>query len=514
LIYTRIKELIYAREIESLSTPILELKNVNLNIDSFSLSNINLDLYENEIHVIMGENRSGKSLLMQVVSGAIPPDSGNLFFNGEEVKYKTYAANAKKDIVFVRQEAELLASLTVAENLFFHKMPYKNKLLKIIDHDKLNHMCQEKIDELNMPISIHDKVSSLGLAQRQIIEFSKAYVSDARIAILDEPFASLTQNERELLYEVVKKIKARGAGVFYITHKLEDVFILGDRITVIREGRVVGTKAVANCTKEEIIKMLSGQYLQKRYPKIEKKAGKTVLSVRNLGFEDKLENISFDLAKGEILGVTGLAGSGRTLLANCLFGAVENVIGKIFLNGKEVTIKSPYDAISKGIALIPENRITDSIFSCWDVNDNVSVSALKRFTNAFMINIPILRQAVLDYTTKLNISQSPSDNILEYSGGNQQKAVFAKWIMNRAKIFILDEPTRGLDIASKIDIYNFINDLVKKDAGIIFISSDIEEILGICDRVAVLSNRTLACNVPTKEITVEQIIEIATRGDE
>lgn len=492
----------------------LELKNVNLNIDSFSLSNINLDLYKDEIHVIMGENRSGKSLLMQVVSGAILPDSGRLLLNGEEIKYKTYAAYAKKDIVYVRQDADLLTNLTVAENLYFHKMPYKNKFLKIIDQNKLNYMCQKQIDELNLPLSIYDRVSSLGLAQRQIIEFCKAYVSDAKIAILDEPFASLTQSERELLYGVVRNIKAKGTGIFYITHKLEDVFLIGDRITVIRDGRVVGTKLVANCTKEEIIKMLSGQYIQKRYPKIDKKAGKTVLSVRNLGFEDKLENISFDLAKGEIMGVTGLAGSGRTLLANCLFGAVENVTGKVFLNGTEVKIKSPHDAISKGIALIPENRMTDSIFSCWDVNDNVSVSALKRFTNAFMINMPILRQAVLDYTTKLNISQKPGNSILEYSGGNQQKAIFAKWIMSRAKIFILDEPTRGLDIASKIDIYNFINDLVKKDVGIIFISSDIEEILGLCDRVAVLASRTLACNVSTKDITVEQIIEIATKGDE
>lgn len=492
----------------------LELKNVNLNIDSFSLSYINLDLFENEIHVIMGENRSGKSLLMQVVSGYISPDSGDVFLNGEEVKYKSYASNANKDIIYVRQDADLLPNLTVAENLFFHKLPYKNKLLKIIDHDKLNFMCQNIIDELNLPLSIYDTVSSLGLAQRQIVEFCKAYVSDAKIVILDEPFASLTQSERELLYGVVRSIKAKGTGIFYITHKLEDVFIIGDRITVIRDGRVVGTKLVSNCTKEEIIKMLSGQYIQKRYPKIDKKKGKTVLSVKNLGFERKLEKISFDLAKGEILGVTGLAGSGRTLLANCLFGAVENVTGNIFLNGSEVKLKSPHDAIMNGIALIPENRMTDSIFSCWDVNDNVSVSALRRFTNAFMINMPILRQAVMDYTTKLNISQNPGDSILDYSGGNQQKAIFAKWIMSRAKIFILDEPTRGLDIASKIDIYNFINDLIKKDVGIIFISSDIEEILGLCDKVAVLSSRTLVCNASTKDITVEQIIEIATKGDE
>lgn len=491
--------------------PVLEIKNVSLNIENFALSKINLDLFSNEIHVLMGENRSGKSLLMQVISGLIPPDSGEIFLQGEEIRHKAFASGIDKDIIYIRQDADMLTNLTVAENLFFHKLPYKNKILKQIDHDRLNHMCQQLIDELKLPISIYDDVNSLGLAQRQIIEFCKAYVSDAKIVILDEPFAALTLNEREMMYRIVKSIKAKGAGIFYITHRLDDVFLLGDRVSVIRGGRIVGTKLVSDSTQEEIIKMLSGHYIQNRYPKIEKKTGKAIFSVRNLRFQDKLEDINFDLHKGEILGITGLAGSGRTLLANCLFGAIENVQGEVFLNGSPIKIENPYTAISQGIALIPENRITDSIFSYLDINDNVSVSALKRFANALMIDTPILKQAVLDYIIRLNISQKPQDNILDYTSGNQQKAVFAKWIMSRAKIFILDEPTRGLDIASKIDIYNFINDLIKKDAGIIFISSDIEEILGICDRVAVLSSRTFACNVSTKDITVEQIIELATK---
>ena len=498
---------------KALKTPILELQNIGLNIENFSLSDINLDLYPGEIHVIMGENRSGKSLLMQVISGNIPPDSGEVLLNGEEIRYKNFVSAIEKDIVYIRQDADMLSNLTVAENLFFHKLPYKNKILKTIDHDKLNYMCQNLIDELNIPISIYDNISTLGLAQRQIIEFCRAYVSEAKVVILDEPFAALTQNERELLYKVVRGIKAKGAGIFYITHRLEEVFLLGDRITVIREGRIIGTKQVSESSHDEIIKMLSGYYIQTRYPKIDIKTGKTILSVRGLGFEDKLENINFDLRKGEILGITGLAGSGRSLLASCLFGVVDNVRGKILINGVETKVPNPHTAISKGIALIPENKMTDSIFSALDINDNVSVSALKRFTNAFMINTTILKQAVFDYIVRLNITQKPSDKIIEYSGGNLQKAIFAKWIMSRAKIFILDEPTRGLDIASKIDIYNFINDLIKKNVGIIFISSDIEEILGICDRIAVLSSRTFVCNVSTKDITVERIIELATKED-
>ena len=218
--------------------------------------------------------------------------------------------------------------------------------------------------------------------------------------------------------------------------------------------------------------------------------------------------------EGEILGITGLAGSGRTLLANSLFGAVDGVVGDVSLNGAPIKIDSPYKAICNGIALIPENRLTDSIFGYLDVSNNVAVSSLKRFSSFSLINTTYLEQVVADYVEKLNIPHTLHSSIMEYTGGNQQKAIFAKWIMSRAKIFILDEPTRGLDIASKIDIYNSINDLIKKKVGIIFISSDIEEILGVCDRVAVLANRTCVCNVPTKDITVEKIIQLSTSQEQ
>jgi len=255
--------------------------------------------------------------------------------------------------------------------------------------------------------------------------------------------------------------------------------------------------------------MLSNHYIKGRYPKINFKKGKTILSVRNLGFEDKLNNISFDLREGEIIGVTGLAGSGRTLLANCLFG-VTKYDGQIHINGKLKNIDSPYTAILNGIALMPENRMDDSIFESLDTNENVALPSFKRFARHFIINMDYLKQTVLDYVLKINIPIANMNDILTYSGGSLQKAIFAKWIMNRAKIFILDEPTRGIDIASKVDIYNFINDLIKKNVCIIYISSDIEEIFGICDRVAVLSENTLACDVSTNNITIEEIVKIAT----
>ena len=493
---------------------LLQLENVSLSLENFRLSDINIDLYEKEIHVVMGENGSGKSLLMQVISGFIVPHSGQIYIQDKPVKNKAFSSALFDDVIYIRQDAAMLTQLSVAENLFFHNLPYKNKLFRSIDYDKLNYMCQQLIEELSLPVSVYDKVSSLGFAQRQIIEFCRAYISDAKIVILDEPSSALTPSERELLYRIVNKIKERGAGVFYITHCLEDVSLLGDRVTIIKNGKIMGTKIVAECPQEEIIRMLSGHYIKNRYPKMVIRKGKNIFSARNLGFADKLKNINFDVYEGDILGITGLAGSGRTLLANCLFGAVDNVQGDIFINGGKVVLDSPSKAICNGIALIPENRLTDSIFGALDVKNNVALAALKRFANYSMINTTFLEQAVADYVTKLNILQSPNNNILEYSGGNQQKAIFAKWIMSRAKIFILDEPTRGLDIASKIDIYNSINDLIKKKAGIIFISSDIEEILGICDRVAVLADRTLVCNVSTKDITVEKVMELSTSKEE
>jgi len=493
-----------------MSSELLRLENVNFQLDNFHLSNINIDLHANEIHVIMGENGSGKSLLMQIISGLVIPDSGAIYIRNEQVRKKTLSPDMFDDVIYIRQDVTMLTQLSIAENLFFNKMPYKNKLFRSIDYDKLNYMCQCLIEDLDLPVSVFDRVETLGFAQRQILEFCRAYISDASIVILDEPSSALTQSERDLLYRIVKKIKAKGTGIFYITHCLEDVSLIGDRVTVIKNGSIVGTRSVADCPQEEIIKMLSGRYIKTRYPKIVIKKGKNILSVRNLHFSDKLKNINLDLNEGDILGITGLAGSGRTLLANCLFGAVDGVEGEIFLNGTPIKIDSPNKAICNGIALIPENRLTDSLFACLDVSNNVAVSSLKRFANFSLINTTYLEQVVADYIEKLNIPHNLHNNIMEYTGGNQQKAIFAKWIMSRAKIFILDEPTRGLDIASKIDIYNSINDLIKKKAGVIFISSDIEEILGFCDRVAVLANRTCVCNMPIKDITIEKIIEFST----
>ena len=493
-----------------MNSPLLELKNINLTVSNFKINDINITLFPGEVHMIMGENGSGKSMLMEMISGILQPDFGEIYFEGQLVKPKSLSFYSSSELIFIQQHSTLLENLSVAENMYFHNLPYKNKLLRTIDYDKLNKQFQELVQELNLPIITTDTVRSLGLAQRQMIEFCKAYISDAKVVILDEPSAALTPSERELLYLIVNHIKARGAGVFYITHRIDDSMRIGDRISIIRNGSLAGTKVIKDTTEGEIVHLLTGTRLKERYPKMAVKKGKTLLSVQNLGYEDRLNNINFQLREGEILGVTGLAGSGRTLLANCLFGMAK-YSGTIYINNKPIQIANPRVALRNGIAMMPENRYEDSIFKELDTHENVAFPSLHRFSRNYIINSNLMKLTVMDYISKINIPKHRK-NILAYSEGSLQKAIFAKWLMSRAKIFILDEPTRGIDLASKIDIYNFIIDMTKKKASIIYISSDIDELMGICDRVAVLADKTLVCDLPIEQTSIEEITGIQVRS--
>ncbi len=491
---------------------IFRLDNINKSLgDGFFLQGINLELKAGEIHVVMGENGSGKSAVMQIISGIIQPDTGRLLLNGTGVNISSLSDAWSKSIVYIQQDANIFHNLSVAENIFYHQMPYRNRLFKVIDNNRLNRMCQNLIDDLKLPFSLYDPVHKLGMAQRQIMGFCKAYISGAQVVILDEPSTALTEHDRKILHTILKRMKLRGAGIFYISHKLDEIRGVGDRLSVLKQGRLVGTVDLANTGDDDIIRMMSGVVLKNRYPRLNVKTGKEILRARGLASGNILRGIDFSLHKGEILGITGLAGSGRTFLANCLFGEAPMDRGTIWLNGNKVYIREPYDAISHGLALVPEDRMEDSIMSCLDVTSNASLSSLKRFTRFFTINTTFLNQVVADYISKFNVeTEHYSRHMGEYSGGSQQKVVFARWIMNRSKVFILDEPTRCLDIPTRVDIYNSMNDLVLKGAGIIFISSDIEEILGMCDRVMVLSDGRFVCDLPSSDATKEKILSYAT----
>lgn len=491
---------------------LLELAGITKSFgEEFTLHNINLSLLAGEVHVLIGENGSGKSTIMNIISGVIKPDAGELFINQNLVTINSISEAKSQGILYIMQDTNSFNNFTVAENVFLDKMPTTGKFIKKINYDQLFFQCQDLFDKLSIPINVQARASTLGLAQRQLIEFARAYISDAKIVIFDEPSAALTTVERDILFYIVRSLKNRGVGVFYISHRLEEIKLIGDRVTIVCNGNLVGTKNLSGMENSEIIKMMSGSIGKNKFPKLDLSFGPEVLSVKNLYSDNTLKDISFSLHKNEIIGITGLVGSGRTRLGHCIFGAVKPTSGTILIKNKPVNFNSPSDAISHGIAFVPEDRASDSIFEYLDVTHNVTISSLKRFTHFGKLYTTMIGGTAKGYVEKLNITPGFSHDILAtYSGGNQQKVALAKWIMTRSKIFILDEPTRGIDIVSKVDIYNSINDLVTKGASIILISSDIDEILGLCDRIMVLTHGRIVCELSRKEATKEKILHYAT----
>ena len=494
-----------------MSVPALLLKDINKYMsEDFSLCNIYLDLYYGEVHAIMGENGSGKSMIINVINGIFKNDSGQIYLDGKEIIVNSVHEAKRLGIHSVFQEVALYPNLTVAENVFADKMPYKNRLLRSLDFDKLYYDCNSLFQELNIDIDPYALLGSLGFAQKHLIEMVKAYISDAKIIIFDEPSAAFTLVEKNILYRVLRELKQRNKAVIYITHFLDEIDVIADRITVIYQGKVIGTRNVKNITYDEIISLLTMAYDGKQYPKLDIALGKIIFSVKNLCFENKLSDISFDLKKGEILGVTGLVGSGRSILSKCLFGVLKATNGVVEVNGKIVNLKDPSDAIDAGIALLPEDRKNLSVYGCLNLEENVSVSSLKRFQQCFMIDPYILADVSGSYVEKLSIKPGNAADVLNtYSGGNQQKMAVARWMMSRLKVYIMDEPTRGVDIASKTDIYNCMVDMVRKGASIILISSDMDEIMGMCDRILVLNAGKLMCNLSRSQASKETILMYA-----
>lgn len=498
-----------------MGVPALELKDINKNVsEDFSLCHINIDLFYGEVHAIMGENGSGKSMIISIISGIFKSDGGQIIIDGKEVIINSVYDAKKLGIHSVLQDVALYPNLTVAENVFADKMPFKNKVFRALDFDKLYYDCSELFKKLKIEIDPRTLLSQLGFAQKYLIEMVKAYISDAKIIIFDELSAAFTLVEKAILFRVIEELKQKNKAIFYITHFLDELEEVADRVTIIYQGKIIGTRFIKDTTHEDIIDMMTMTLDKKRYPKLDITLGKTIFSIKNLYFKDILSNISLDLKKGEILGVTGLVGSGRSVLAKCVFGVNRPTRGTVEMNGKTLNINSPSDAINAGIAYLPEDRLNSSVFGCLNLEENVSVSSLKRFVQHQVIDPYILTSVSGAYIEKLSIKPGNADDLLNtYSGGNQQKMAVARWMMNRLKVYILDEPTRGVDIASKTDIYNCMVDMVRKGASIIFISSDMDEILGMCDRIIVLNSGKVMCNLTRNQATKELLLMNASSSN-
>ncbi|MCM8711179.1 sugar ABC transporter ATP-binding protein [Clostridium sp. SYSU_GA19001] len=492
--------------------PVLKLSKINKRLSEFfMLKDVTFELFKGEVHALIGENGSGKSSLMNIIWGAYTKDSGDILIDGISVSINSPMTAKKLGIAMIHQNSSLFEHFTVAENIYIDNKPYLNKTLKIIDKGKMYSDCEALFKKLGFTLNCRSIVKNLNIAQKQLVEICKAYVSNARIIIMDEPTSSLTESESLLLFKIIQELKKSGVAIIYISHNLEEIMQIADRITVIRGGEIVGTQSVKAMNVDNIIHMMTGMDLKERYPKLNVKTGKEILKVSNLYAGNILKDISFSLKKREILGIIGLVGSGRTKVAKSIFGIDKIDSGEIVVEGNKVNINSPEDAIAAGIGYVTEDRISDGLFMYLNVPENITAPNISKVTNKHLIDRNIEKRLTSSYIDRLRINVGTLNTKAAYlSGGNQQKVVLAKWIMSKSKILILDEPTKGIDIASKVDVYNIMNEMVTKDVSIILISSDVDEVIGMCDKIMVLYNGKIAAMLPRNIATREKIMSYAT----
>lgn len=477
-----------------------------------ALDKINFNLRAGEVHVLLGENGAGKSTLIKTMTGAHMPDEGIIKVGGKEVQITGPIHAQELGIGAVYQEFNLIPDLNVGDNVFLGKEPMKGSFFKRIDRKTVAKRTKEALDKVGAEIDIRTKTSSLGVASQQMIEIAKALNADSKILILDEPSAVLTEKEISKLFDVINMLTAAGVGIVYISHRLEEINIIADRVTIMRDGQYITTLEVekGKVDKEQLINLMVGRELHDLFPKEKVAIGEEMLRVEHLKQENKLNDVSFTLHKGEILGIGGLIGAGRTETAKAIFGVDKLDSGKIFIEGKEVVIKSPRDAIDHGIGLAPEDRKVEGLIQILEIDNNINMASMDIVCTGGHINKKKLFQVSNDLAKKLQIA-TPSlrQNVNKLSGGNQQKVVLAKWLATKAKIIILDEPTRGIDVGAKVEVYRLMNDLVKEGAGIIMISSELPELLAMSDRILVMHGGTITGELSAEEATQEKILTYA-----
>ena len=485
--------------------PILTLKNVTKEYPGVvALDHMNLEVYPGEVHALMGENGAGKSTLIKVVSGAIKPNGGTILYEGKEYDSMTPALSKKLGIGVIYQEFNLVPDLSVAENIFLGQ-----KLTSgfSINRKLMNQRAKELMDSFGIDIDVTKDVKSLTVAYQQLVEITKTISSNVKVLIMDEPSAPLTNREIDAMFGIVRKLKAQGVAIIYISHRMEEIFALADRITVMRDGKYVGTKMDNN----GLIKMMVGRDLDEQYPTVEKEIGEVALEVNRLCTDALLKDISFQVHKGEILGLAGLVGAGRTETARAIFGADSKSSGEIRIHGKTVQIHSPKDAIKDGIALIPEDRKKHGALLEMTIRDNISFIAVKSISKAGFVDRNADKNMAEKYIKELSIKTPSMEQLTRnLSGGNQQKVVLAKSLASNSDIIIFDEPTRGIDVGAKKEIYVLMNELAKKGMAIIMISSEMQELLGMSDRIIVMHEGEMMGELKKEDATQEKILELAS----
>ena len=493
-----------------IALPLLQMKGIYKHYPGVeALADVNFELNAGEVHCLLGENGAGKSTLMKILSGAINKDAGVVFIEGKEIEFNSPADAQKYGISMIYQEFKLVPELSVAENILLGNEPTRGRS-PFVNHKEMHEDAQEILAQLGEEIPTTAKISSLSMAQRQIVEIARALSRQVKILAMDEPSASLSQNELERLFAVIRKLKTEGVGVIYISHRLEEVFEIGDRLTVLRDGRLIHSCPVSEADRRNLIRWMVGRELEQEFPRMEPDQGEEVLRVEGLS-SGVLKDINLSVYRGEILGLAGLVGAGRSELARIIFGADPKDKGRIFLEGEEISARTPREAIDLGIGLLTEDRNKYGLIMQMNVRENISLSNLRQVTGRFFINRPEEDSVAEKFKQALRIRTPSIDQKVEnLSGGNRQKVVLARWLFTKSKLLIFDEPTAGIDVGVKLEIYNLINQLAKEGIGIVVISSDLPELLGICHRLAVMWEGSITGVLSSQEATQERVMTLAT----
>ncbi|MED4593134.1 sugar ABC transporter ATP-binding protein [Bacillus safensis] len=475
------------------------------------LSGVSFDLVTGEVHALMGENGAGKSTLMNLLTGLYSLDQGTIQIDGKETAFKNPKEAEQHGIAFIHQELNIWPDMTVLENLFIGKEIYTK--LGLLDTKKMKTLAQTQLDRLSVNLSLEQEAGSCSVGQKQMIEIAKALMTDAKVIIMDEPTAALTEREIEKLFQVIESLKKEGVSIVYISHRMEEIFAICDRITIMRDGKTVDTKAIPETNFHEVVKKMVGRELTDRYPERTPSTGDIVLEVKQATRKGQFQDISFSVKAGEIVGVAGLMGAGRTEMMRSLFGLDPLDQGEIWVHGKKAVIKKPSDAVKLGIGFITEDRKDEGLMLDASIRENIGLPNLKSFSPKGLIDKKTEQDFVDLLIKRLTIKTASSDiSARSLSGGNQQKVVIAKWIGIQPKVLILDEPTRGVDVGAKREIYQLMNELTDRGVAILMVSSELPEILGMSDRVLVIHEGTISGELDKTETTQERIMTLATGG--
>ncbi len=486
---------------------ILEFKGITKTFPGVkALDNINLDLYPGEVHVILGENGAGKSTLMKVLSGAYTPDSGEIIYSGQRLEKNSPVISEMAGIRMIYQELNLIPELSIQDNLFLG-----HELRKGIFSDRKEMYKRTKalLESLNINANPRELVKDLSIANQQMIEIARALSSEAKVLVFDEPTSSLTSVEIKDLFAMIRKLKERSVGMFYISHRLEEVFEIGDRVTIMRDGMHVRTDDVSNIKMHQIVEGIAGRKIENLFPHVRKERGKKLLEIKNLNSEC-FTNVNIEVCAGEIVGLSGLVGAGRSEVARACFGVDDYVSGEVLVDGKRLPRKRTARAVDMGLCLLPENRKEEGLALSMSVKENTIIAALRKLFPKGLVNDSLSRREVDTYVKRLSVATPSINKLVNYlSGGTQQKVVVAKWLLTQSKVFIFDEPTRGIDVGAKTDIYELMDMLLEQGAAIVMISSDLPEVLGMSDRIYVMCRGEVVGEFDVSEANQNKILQYA-----